>query len=329
MPEPRITSRDVARRAGVSQSTVSYVLNDTPGQSISAGTRERVRDAAAALAYTPSAAARTLRAGTSDTVLVVLADLPVSAAAVAVMGALGATLRPYGYGVVHQRRDGRPLAAMLRSLAPVAVVDLGAFSPAEVAATTTQGVPVVGVALLGDAGHVMRLPQRAIGRLQAEHLLARDRAPLGYAAAADPRASVLLQGRLAGVRDVCAEHGLPEPVVVDVPLYPDAAARAVQRLQGRPTPVAGVCAYDDEVALAVLAGMRLLGLTAPDDLAVVGVDDVPLARLVSPAITTVNIHTADVGAALGRHVLTRLRPELGLPEPDDEASIDLVVRAST
>ncbi len=326
---PRVTARDVARRAGVSQSTVSYVLNNTAGQTISAATRARVQQAAEALSYTPSAAARALRAGTSDTVLVVLADVPVGVAAVTIMGTLGATLRAHGYAVAYQRRDGRHLAEMLQSSTPVAVVDLGAFTAAELASAADLDVPVVGVSLDGGDSHLMRVPQRTIGRRQAEHLVARGHRRLAYAASTDPSAAGLMQGRLAGVRAVCAEHALPDPVVVDVPLHADAAARSVSRLRNRAAAATGVCAYDDEVAFAVLAGMRLERLTAPRDLAVVGVDDVPLARLASPAITTVGVQTSAVGAGLGRHVLNRLQPGAGLAEPDDEPSVTLVVRATT
>ena len=72
----RVTGRDVAERAGVSRATVSYVLNDTPRQTISAGTRDRVREAATQLGYSPSAAARTLRTGRSDVVLCLLPGMP-------------------------------------------------------------------------------------------------------------------------------------------------------------------------------------------------------------------------------------------------------------
>ncbi|MFS0704006.1 LacI family DNA-binding transcriptional regulator [Cellulomonas sp. 179-A 9B4 NHS] len=329
MSTPRVTSRDVARRAGVSQSTVSYVLNDTPGQAISAETRARVLDAAAELAYTPSAAARALRAGRTDTVLVVLADIPVGDTALAIVGALSRTIRPHGYTTVYQRRDGRDLRTVLRSVTPVAIADVGAFSPDEIAAAVERNVPVVGVSLDGVDGHVMRIPQDEIGRMQAEHLIARGRRRLAYAASDDPDAHDLTAGRIEGVRAACARHGLPAPVVVETPLYADAAARAVDRLRNRADPVTGVCAFDDEVALAVLAGMRLGGLSAPADVAVVGVDDVPLARLVSPALTTVHVRSDDVGAALGRHVLRRLKPELGIAEPDDQATVHLVVRETT
>ena len=72
-----VTSADVARESGVSRTTVSYVLNGTPGTSISDATRQRVLEAAARLGYAPSAAARTLRSGRSDLVLCLLPDWPV------------------------------------------------------------------------------------------------------------------------------------------------------------------------------------------------------------------------------------------------------------
>src|SRR4051812_43365688 len=76
----RATSADVAREAGVSRATVSYVLNDTPHQKIPEATRRRVLEAAARLGYAPSAAARTLRTGRSDVVLGMLPDWPIGPA---------------------------------------------------------------------------------------------------------------------------------------------------------------------------------------------------------------------------------------------------------
>ena len=71
-----VTATDVAREAGVSQATVSYVINDDPNQKISSETRGRVLAAVARLGYTPSAAARALRKGSSDLVLLALPDVP-------------------------------------------------------------------------------------------------------------------------------------------------------------------------------------------------------------------------------------------------------------
>jgi DNA-binding LacI/PurR family transcriptional regulator len=77
------TSNDVARLAGVSQATVSYVLNDTPGKRITAQTRARVLDAAARLGYVPSASAQSLRSGQSNLVLIPIPDIPVGQAFIA------------------------------------------------------------------------------------------------------------------------------------------------------------------------------------------------------------------------------------------------------
>jgi len=91
--------------------------------------------------------------------------------------------------------------------------------------------------------------------------------------------------RLEGVRSACLDLGLDAPDVRTVPLDASAAADAVRAWAD--AGVTGVCAYNDEVAMAVLAGARLAGVGVPDRLAVVGVDDVPVARLTSPPLTTV------------------------------------------
>ncbi|WP_309135102.1 LacI family DNA-binding transcriptional regulator [Cellulomonas sp.] len=330
MPDRRVTSKDVAREAGVSQSTVSYVLNDTPNQSISQATRERVRDAAASLGYAPSAAARALRRGSTDTVLAILPDVPVGDALISLVRGLTEVLEPHGHNVVSRRqRDSGSLRALWRELMPAAIANLAAFPAQEEEAIEAAGIPVIGVSLDGEPGRTVRVPQDVIGRMQAEHLVRRGHRHLAFAAPTDTHLLGFARGRLAGVRQACEAHGLPAPVVVDVPLHVDAAARAVRRMRERDEPVTGVCAYNDEVALAVLAGLRTSGLAVPEDVAVVGVDNLVAGRLAAPPLTSVDIRPDDVGATIARHVLRRLRPDLGLPEPDDEPSVELVVRASS
>ena len=111
----RITSADVARLAGVSRATVSYVLNDTPRQSISADTRNRVLDAAATLGYAPSAAARALRTGRSDVVLCLLPDWPIGSEVGSLLGFVSTALAREGLTfVVHPgNREDRPISELL------------------------------------------------------------------------------------------------------------------------------------------------------------------------------------------------------------------------
>jgi DNA-binding LacI/PurR family transcriptional regulator len=318
----RVTSADVARAAGVSRATVSYVLNDTPHQTISAATRGRVLDAAARLGYAPSAAARTLRTGRSDVVLCLLPDWPIGQEVGALLGNLSSALARSGLTFVAHpgSREDRPIAEIWKALTPAAVLAFADFSDDEIDAMRAAGVALV-VALLGrirQRRRELEVPQQRVGRLQAEHLAARGHVRLGYAYPDDDRVRLFADPRLDGARSACAAAGLPEPVVGTVPLDPRAAADAVRRWRG--SGVTAVCAYNDEVALAVLAGLRAHGLAAPAGLAVIGVDDIPAARLATPALTTVTTDQVAVAAHLSATIVAAIN---GRPEPRVPA-LDLV-----
>ncbi|WP_250008463.1 LacI family DNA-binding transcriptional regulator [Actinoplanes sp. M2I2] len=302
----RVTSADVARLAGVSRATVSYVLNDTPRQTISAGTRDRVREAAARLGYSPSAAARTLRTGRSDVVLCLLPDWPIGTEVGSNLGHLSAALARHGLTlVVHPGNHAdRPIAELWKAITPAAVIAYTAFTDPEIAAMRSAGVALIALSRR-DRGHELAVPQELVGRRQAEHLAQAGHTRLGYAYPDDPRVRFFAEPRLAGVRAVCAARRLPTPVGLTVPLDPAAAADAVRRWQA--TGVTGVCAYNDEVALAVLAGLRRDNRSAPDDLAVIGVDDIPAARLAGPPLTTVTTDQAVVGAHLAATVVAAMQ----------------------
>lgn len=330
MAARRVTARDVAQRAGVSQSTVSYVLNDTPNQTIPESTRARVREAAQDLGYRPSAAARALRRGASESVLVVLPDAPIGEAMAQALEAVSAVLEPHGLTVVYRRQKaGTGLTALWHELMPAAVASLVGLPIEESAEIEAAGIPVVGSSLDLDRPDTFTVPQEAIGRLHVAHLTSRGHRRIAFAASTDPAVGLFLHRRLRGVRHECAARGLPEPVVVDVPLTQEGATRAVRGLVERPEPPTAISAYNDDIAFAVLAGMREAGLTAPDDLAVIGVDDLPLAPFAVPPLTSVDIHSDVVGREIGRMVLRRLKPGLDLPAPLHEAAIDLVQRATT
>ncbi|GAA2737304.1 LacI family DNA-binding transcriptional regulator [Pedococcus aerophilus] len=285
-----VTSSDVARESGVSRTTVSYVLNDTPGVTISDQTRARVRASAERLGYTPSAAARTLRTGRSDLVLYVLPDWPLGPAVDSLLDHLAGELAERGLSLlVHHQRGGRPLTDLLRVVTPRAVVGFTAFPPADREAMRRAGVQVLGT-LLDDPGAagMFTTSQRGIGRLQVRHLCEAGHRTLGYAAATDPRVSQFVELRLEGVRAACADAGLPAPQVIPVEQSLDSAVQAVRGWRKAAAPPTAVAAYNDDVAIAVLAGLRAQGLTAPDDLAVIGVDDGPAAPFTVPPLTTVS-----------------------------------------
>jgi DNA-binding LacI/PurR family transcriptional regulator len=325
----RVTSADVARESGVSRTTVSYVLNDTPGSSISETTRRRVLDAAERLGYTPSAAARTLRSGRSDVVLCVVPDWTAGPVIDTLIDDLTTLFAAHGLSLlVFNDRGNRPLTELWRAVTPRAVLALGPLTDADAAAMRAARIPVVGSALDEDPHpETFAVPQHGIAELQVEHLAARGHRVLAYAAPSDARLAAFADRRIAGARTACARLGLPEPRVRTVELEADAAAGAVRDWrQGEP--VTAVVAYNDEVALAVLAGLRAEGLRSPDDVAVIGVDDIPMARLASPALTSVWQATDAQAEHLASSVLTALGYPVSQPRPTAEL-FHVVARAST
>jgi len=325
----RVTSADVARESGFSRTTVSYVLNDAPGVSISEATRRHVLETADRLGYTPSAPARALRSGRSDVVLCGLPDWTVGPVIDTLIDHLTTLFAEHGLALlVFNDRDSRPLTELWRAVTPRAVLALGPLTDTDAAAMRTARIPVVGSALDEDPHpETFAVPQHGIAELQVEHLAARGHRVLAYAAPSDERLAAFAERRLAGARAACRRLGLPEPRTRTVELEIASAAAAVRAWRADDS-VTGVVAYNDEVAFAVLAGVRAEGLVTPDDVAVIGVDDIPLARLASPALTTVWQAIDAQAEHLTASVLAALGHPVPPPRPVGEL-FHVVERAST
>ncbi|MFE7841982.1 LacI family DNA-binding transcriptional regulator [Streptomyces sp. NPDC057474] len=323
----RVTSGDVAREAGVSRATVSYVLNDTPHQKIAEATRRRVWEAAARLGYAPSAAARTLRTGRSDIVLGVLPDWPIQHVLGRFIQHLTNAFAEHEFTfLVHSSaRPARPLREIWRALTPAAVLALNEFPETEAEAMRAAGIEVVMTMHGPTSGDVRSalVSEEPIGALQARHLVDSHRR-LGYAYPDLPRLDVLAQPRLDGVRQVCAERGLPEPDVRAVPLELDGATEAVKTWLAADPPVTGICAFNDDIAMAVLLALQSLGLRAPQDLAVIGADDIPSSALLRPSLTTVVRDTDTLARGLARRVVDALdRKDVPTEPIEDPLRVEL------
>src|SRR5919107_3731640 len=137
----RPTGADVARRAGVSRATVSYVLNNTPHQVIPEQTRQRVLAAAAELGYTPSAAGRALRSGHSDVVLLLLPDWPIGPSVGVLLESLSSALAEQGLTfVAHPRSAGRPVSDVWKAITPAAVITFEELDAVEDARLQAAGI---------------------------------------------------------------------------------------------------------------------------------------------------------------------------------------------
>ncbi len=325
-PTKRVTSADVAREAGVSRATVSFVLNETPGQTIPEATRRRVLEAARTLRYQPSAAARTLRSGRSEIVLFLMPNWSTSEVVAKSMDAMSAAFSERGMAfLVHPRAtSNRHLSDLWRSITPALVITVGELDPHERATLDIAGVAHLGLDI-GDTGQALGAHQLAIGRSQAEHLVRLGHTRLGYATTSDASLSVFAEPRLLGAQQVCAEHGLPAPLSLSA----EPGAQAAQSLRAwRSAGVTAIAAYNDDVALALLQAARASEITVPDDLSVIGADDITAAELAFPPLTTIRSDPSALAPALVAMVLARLdgRPSDHLPHlPGGE----LILRDST
>lgn len=313
----RATSVDVAREAGVSRATVSYVLNDTPHQKIPEATRERVREAAARLRYSPSAAARALSRGHSDIVLALQpAELPPHEQLDALIEHFADALADSGLTLLTYpwARGRRTLDHLWRSVTPAAVIAFQ-LDDDERTAMREAGITVI-MEFFGVDDPLTRWVQSIqhdIARTQVDALVATGHRRLGYAVPAAPRLQHEADLRLHHTRRACAAHGLPDPVVHTIPHAPEAAAEAIADWLRQDPAVTAVCAYNDITALALLAGLRLNGLAAPDDLAVIGVYDIAAAALTDPPLSTVAIDSQAMAQYAATALLRCLR---GAQEPE-------------
>jgi DNA-binding LacI/PurR family transcriptional regulator len=319
----------VAEASGVSRATVSYVLNDAANQVISPETRRRVLEAAERLGYAPYAPARALRSGRSDVILFLIPEWPIGPAIASLIEHLSARLADANLTlVVHAHpRTARPVGELWKTITPAAVINHQALSAAEEAAARRAGMLVVTPVFQPRGGKTFFSFQRRIGELQVQHLVQAGHRRMGFALPDDDRLLAFITPRRDGVTRSCAQLGLPKPVGLTVPLDAGTAGHAVQRwLAGEPR-VTAICAYNDEVGLAVLAGMRTCNLTAPRDLAVIGVDDVPAARLSAPALTTVATGMAAFGDHLADLVSCSLHGRPRPPRPSED--VMKVIRRQT
>lgn len=325
----RVTSAHVAQHRGVSRATVSYVLNGTPNQSISPETRQRVLDAAEHLGYTPYAPARAHRFGRSDVILFLTPEWPIGPTIARLVEDLTRSLAEAHLTlVVHaHQRVARPVGDLWKAITPAVVINHQALNDDEVQVVRRAGIPVVAPVFQLGGGTFVNF-QQEIGRRQAEHLTARGHQRIGFALPDDDRLSAFAQPWLEGVLQVCAELGLAEPVTHTIAMDAASAAQAVAHWRGAPHQATAVCAYNDEVALAVLAGMHRHRLTAPDDLGVVGADNLPAGALTSPALTTIATGMSALGLYLATAVVNALKDRPIPPGPGKDV-VQLIHREST
>lgn len=322
----RPTKADVARLAKVSTATVSYVLNNVEGQSISAQTRALVRDAAAQLGYRPNLAARNLAVGGSGVVLYIVPRMALGELPIEVGSRLTTALARRGIvlSLQFETEDGQNVVDAVADLNPVAVTGVFGLSGAALDAVTRAGIPEIhlGSSALRALGDL----HLSVGALRVDHLIARGHRQLAFANSDNAKLLPLGDYWLDGLRAVARDRGLPEIAVGTVRADGSDAAATVTGWVG--DGVTAVCTQSDDTAFVVLHGVREAGLRCPDDLAVIGVDASPMGAVSAPPLTSVGFDAKMIvdGA------VAAMMAELGYPsdsEPTSSGFAHLVERSST
>jgi DNA-binding LacI/PurR family transcriptional regulator len=321
---------DVATAAGVSHMTVSRVLNGSAR--VSPGTRERVETALRQLGYRPNVAARALATGRSGQLAVVFFDTTLYGPA-STLFAIEQAARREGYSVsILSLRQLDPTSmtdavARLRAQAVDGTIIVAPYATAGPAlAEVPEDLPAVVVGGAAGSGHVpaVALDQEAGARAATQHLLELGHRTVHHVAG--PETWIDAGGRVRGWRAALAEAGATAPA----PLTGDWSARsgyeAGRTLAADPT-VTAIFVANDHMALGVLRALSEAGRPVPDDVSVVGFDDVPEAPYFPPALTTVRQDFDRVGRESVALLLRRVAGEtgrdvIGVPT-------NLVVRAST
>ncbi|MEU9307630.1 LacI family DNA-binding transcriptional regulator [Streptomyces sp. NPDC048256] len=327
-------SLDVAQLAGVSQKTVSRVMNGE--QYVSDGARRRVLEAAEELGYRLNHAARALASGRTRSIGVVTLGTALYGPASLLMG-VERTVRDTGYAlrvVNTMEGDASGVAGAVDSLLDQGVDGIVISEPIDEEDGADLSVRVdVPVLVLGapppfaasrvvTAGLVSHQQARAV----TEHLLELGHPTVHHLAG--PRRWFAARDRLEGWRATLAAHGRREPPVITGDWSAASGYAAGRRLAGDES-VTAVFAANDDMAIGLIRALLEAGRRIPEDISVVGLDDVPVAAYVSPPLTTVRQpFEATAQDGLKRLVHAIENPDAD-PIPEQDPPVDLVVRAST
>jgi DNA-binding LacI/PurR family transcriptional regulator len=330
-PGPRL--EEVARAAGVSRSTVSRVINEEPY--VSTRSREAVHQAILTLGYSPNQAARTLAGSRANAIALVVSEQA------------GRVLSdPFFAGVlrgVHAELSGRRVQLVLMMSQQGDEQDLISY----LVGGHVDGALVISLhgadplpLTLSDAGLPLVVGGRPLagksvpyvdsdnfnGALEAaRHLVSVGRGCI--ATIAGPRDMAVGMDRLSGWRRGMVEAGLPADLVAYGDFTPESGAAAMQDLLDRDPRIDGVFVAADIMALGALQVLHAHGKKVPDDVAVVGFDDLVIAATSVPPLTTIRQDVEQLGRTMTWRLLGELAGEDGLP-PSLLLPTALIKRAS-
>ena len=338
MTAKRITSRDVAERAGVSRTTVSLVLNNVQGVQISEETRERVLETAQQLGYVPNAAAQALASRRAQIIGLILTRNPHHISSDAFLNQIldGLITAAHEHSirllidiveVQHQQKAYQDLVRAKRI--DGLILSGPRFDDEALISLQRDHFPTVLMGQLPDTDFFSvdidnySAAKQAVGHLVTlghERVACITNAALSYSAAAD---------RMSGYREVLTTHGIiyDESLVRYGDFDPESGYQQMKNLLKIETPPSAVFVASDVVAIGAKAAIVDAGFKIPQDIALVGFDDVPLARYLDPPLTTVRLPASELATRASQMLIQLIQGE----EPAEKLVLlesQLIVRQS-
>jgi LacI family transcriptional regulator len=324
------TIRDVAARAGVSVATVSRTLNGIGP--VHDHTSKRVMAAVRALRYIPHAAARSLSIRRSHTLGVLLPEVHGEFFSEVIRGIdVAARARGYHVLVSSSHSDAQEMSAMLRALrgrvdgliVMSPDVELGALSRA-----LTADTPAVLLNSATNARPTIRIDNFSGARSMTEHLSALGHRRIAFITGPERNADAA--ERLRGYRTALGEASGAKRAAIEVEgdFTEESGYRAVPQLLAMKQRPNAIFAANDAMAIGALRALREGGIAIPDEMALAGFDDIPMARYLTPQLTTVRVDIAEMGRRAVEYLVASLDETESALKKHEVIPTTLVVRES-
>lgn len=323
------TSSDVARKAGVSQAAVSYVFNGRQNRHVSEETREKIVQAAQELGYRAHPSARSLRKGQSDEICCII-NAPPSFFSYRLYFSLQQQIVAHEYTPVFYTSPDTPTPRWRETLRgmfarrPAGLIMSQLVDTAEdIALARQMGIEHIVLISIGPVEPVATIifPGWPVGHIAAQHLLERGHRRLGIVRPSDPLLEEIFQQRLEGMRSALAGRADARLDMLSLVPTLTGARSLVQALLACADHPTGIYAFNDEFAFYLLKALTERDIRVPEEIALVGTDDLFTCELMQPSLTSIRFDDVDV---IGKRAVDMLVGMCGGQQLPEQLSYEIV-----
>jgi LacI family transcriptional regulator len=328
----RPTQYDVAKLAGVSQTTVSNILNNNPAISVPEETRQRILAAVHELGYIPDRNARSLRTQKTYTIAAIIPDIT-NPYYPSFMRGIQDVAESHNFDLISYNSDGifekevKCLCSILNNRVDGLITALFHDHNDFLA---SLGIPVVKLDLKPKGMHpfdIIYFDNIAAARIVVNYLIAKSYLPIALIAGVP---NTPADQRSIGYKQALEEHNisLDENLIIRGNYAEKDGYDAMKSLLHQPRLPRAVFAINDLMAMGAMLAIHEAGLRIPDDIAIAGIDDIPAARLVNPPLTTINQFQENIGRRAAEMLFERINGTVPEEGRTVEYPFEFVIRES-